>query len=531
MVSRPCSKVSAAAVLISALATSGCFEDSCELRVDCPVLDVTEVDPQPEPEPEPQPETETEPDSPSVQFGLPACNRGFGAKDGCGIFVSAALGSDELGNGSRRLPVATLGRAVELAAEDTKMVYACGEIFHEAIVVPPGFVLSGGLDCASSWAPGAMPTELAPTTDDIPLIVQAGKPTRINRFAMTAGPATLPGTSSIATVVHEDADVTFVSCEFVAGTGAPGLDGDEIDPPLGAVGGTEGVVGEDACTFAAPLGGAVVVNQCSDGYTTSGGEGGDGGLLLAMAGMPGTPWINPGSGEGLGGVGEGPGGGCTNGANGANGTDGANGPSATGKGYLTPTGYVGRDGQDGGHGKPGQGGGGGGGTRGSALLCGGKPLGGAGGGSGGTGGCAGRGGRGGRYGGASFGILMGDASVFIEGALFITGGGGDGGEGGSLQMGANGGEGGLGGQPSGGANKGCKGGHGGKGGNGGSGGGGLGGPSAAIARAGHKAKLETANLATFIGPAGKGGATGGPYLVGPPADDGERTEVLLMASP
>ncbi len=532
MVSRPCSKVSALAVLIAALATSGCHEDSCELRVDCPVLDVTEVNPQPDPEPQPEPDPATEPDSPSVHFGLPACNHGFDAKDDCGIFASSSLGSDETGKGSRRLPVATLGRAIKLAAEGgTRTVYACGDAFHEAIVVPPGFVLAGGLDCAGGWGPGGLATQVVGEAGEIPLIVQAGERTRIHRFAMYAAAATLPGGSSIATLVHEDADVTFVSSHFVASTGAPGLHGDEIEPPAVIPPGADGLPGDDACTFASAKGGAPTVTACSDGYTTFGGEGGDGGLLLAMSGLPGAPVVNPGSSDGLGGVGESPGGGCEIGTDGADGISGEDGLGATGKGYMTPTGYVGRDGQDGTNGKPGQGGGGGGGTRGSALLCGGKPLGGAGGGSGGAGGCAGRGGRGGRHGGASFGVLMGDASVFFEGGFILTGGGGDGGDGSPLRSGGSGGSSGLGGQASGGATKGCDGGHGGSGGNGGAGGGGLGGPSAAIARAGHKAKLETANLSTFIGPAGKGGSSGVAYLPSAAGDDGDCTDILFLTSP
>lgn len=360
------------------------------------------------------------------------------------------------------------------------------------------------------------------------MIVQAGGRTRINRFAMYAAAATLPGGSSIATVVHEDADVTFVSSQFVAGTGAPGLHGDEIEPPPVPSIGADGLPGDDACTFAFPQGGAQTVTACSDGYTTFGGAGGDGGLLLAMDGMPGAPVVNAGSNDGLGGAGESAGVDCQIGADGADGTSGKDGHGATEKGHVTPTGYVGRDGQDGGHGKPGQGGGGGGGTRGSALLCGGKPLGGAGGGSGGAGGCAGRGGRGGGYGGASVGILMGDASVFIEGGLILTGGGGNGGDGSSTRTGGLGGSPGLGGQASGGANKGCAGGRGGLGGNGGAGGGGLGGPSAAIVRAGHKAKFQTANLSTFIGPGGKGGSSGDAYLPIATGDDGDRTEVLFL---
>ena len=47
--------------------------------------------------------------------------------------------------------VATLAHALALASPTNARVYACGEMFNEAIEVPSGVHLSGGLACSSDW--------------------------------------------------------------------------------------------------------------------------------------------------------------------------------------------------------------------------------------------------------------------------------------------------------------------------------------------------------------------------------------------
>jgi hypothetical protein len=231
------------------------------------------------------------------------------------------------------------------------------------------------------------------------------------------------------------------------------------------------------------------------------------------------PIPNP-SGFGLGGQGATSTDDCLNGNTGANGLDGAHGLGAQGMGTFNLQGaYVGVNGGDGGQGLPGQGGGGGGGTRAGAMFCGTfRKAGGASGGSGGSGGCGGRGGHGGGHGGASIGLVILNASVYIEGTDIAADSGGDGGDGGFFQIGGAPGPGALGGQGFGGAPFGCSGGDGGKGGNGGHGGGGHGGPSLGIAYVGTPPLLVMCE--PHAGTGGKGGLGASPSVVGSAGDDG-----------
>src|SRR5262245_15871680 len=61
-----------------------------------------------------------------------------------GIFV-ASKGND-VNPGTKVAPVLTLARAIVLAVQSQKRIYACAEAFNEAIVVPAGVEIYGGLD-------------------------------------------------------------------------------------------------------------------------------------------------------------------------------------------------------------------------------------------------------------------------------------------------------------------------------------------------------------------------------------------------
>jgi hypothetical protein len=47
--------------------------------------------------------------------------------------------------------VQTIAQALKLAAEAKPRVYACAELFQEAVSMPSGLMLFGGLDCTDRW--------------------------------------------------------------------------------------------------------------------------------------------------------------------------------------------------------------------------------------------------------------------------------------------------------------------------------------------------------------------------------------------
>jgi hypothetical protein len=122
--------------------------------------------------------------------------------DDCGIFV-AKWGEDTSG-GSMLSPVATLARALEIAVSSGKnRVYACAQDFQEAINVPAGVALYGGLDCVGGWKyVGDMTrTVIAPAADMVPLTLLGGDGiTNVLDIEVRALDATIPGGSSIAAI-------------------------------------------------------------------------------------------------------------------------------------------------------------------------------------------------------------------------------------------------------------------------------------------------------------------------------------------
>jgi len=432
----------------------------------------------------------------------------------CGIWVSVSQGDDAKA-GTQGEPVATLTRAIELAAEGLGRVYACGETWTETLTVPSGVSLHGGFNCDDGWAyvGEARRAMVTPPSQTAITWIDGGNMNRawLTDVYVEAIAAVEPGGSSIAVFVRDELPITVKRCELVAGDGADGADGVPGSPDdLPATAGAPGNNGADACSAALSLGGAVPENAC-DPVPSKGGKGGDSSTMLADNGEAGEPAGEPPAGAG--GLGEQVSPACTAGISGAAGQEGKYGPGAQPndgvvKGFarLLPEGIVPFGGEDGKSGTPGQGGGGGGATFGIAAICGGANTAGAAGGSGGAGGCGGKGGGGGQGGGWSVAFATRSGATVLDLNTYRSGNGGKGGDGGALQPGGSGGSGGAGGKGSGAIGSGCAGGKGGNGGDGGLGGGGSGGWSVSIARL-TAVKAPKANEGEYVyGDPGLGGS-------------------------
>jgi hypothetical protein len=436
--------------------------------------------------------------------------------DECGVFVST--NGKDANKGTKESPVATLAKAVELAAKKGSRVYACAEMFEEALVLDVPAEVYGGLECEKTWAyvGDEKKTTLTAGADAIPLILKSGaSDARIVDFAIHAADAVMEGGSSIA-VLADSATAELVRCELVAGNGAKGSAGAPGDPNgMSAVSGAAGNSGANACSDldgtpgpdATLVGGAKVTNNCS-GDVSVGGRGGDGDVLSGSDGSAGQIGVagQAGKGEPSAGMWD-----CTAGSglgnSGSSGETGSPGLGATGLGAISATGFAGASGTAGTPGKAGQGGGGGGGAKGGMICPGGVAGSGASGGSGGSGGCGGLPGQGGGPGGASIALVSLQAPITLTDCTLTAGKGGDGGAGGDLQPGGAGGIPGFGGQGVGGSKAACAGGQGGAGGNGGPGGGGLGGPSLGIAFQGKPPDRQGKTVVTPGAP-GAGGSGG-----------------------
>lgn len=434
--------------------------------------------------------------------------QGNAVPDSCGTFVR--LGGNDNNPGTRELPVATLAKAIKLAA-GKGYIYACTETFAENITLTAGLKLYGGLDCNQEWlysGSGGTPTVIAPATG-IPLVLTSSADgVRLRGFQFIAPPGGAAGDSSIA-VIATGVTGVIESSQLLTGDALAGGDGSDASPdPIEPT--PNGVPGDTACSSSNMVSAPGDTNDCGD---SSGGAGGVGGTSAGGSGAPGGPAAGA-----AGGAGD-TGNGWTCAANGGDGHSGADAVSAgAGKGgsalgKLAADGYHGADGGNGENGRPGQGGGGGGGRSGPQCMAG-KV--GAGGGSGGAGGCGGKGGGGGRAGGASIGLLSLASSLTLLDVVIITGRGGSGGKGGAGQPGASGGKGASGGN---GTLPGCTGGDGGRGANGGSGGGGRGGHSIGIAYGGAPPVVEGGTIT--INDAG----AGGPSMGGNAGADGAAVEI------
>ena len=429
----------------------------------------------------------------------------------CGTFVSP-MGNDDSNDGTKEKPYATLGKAIVAAGDDKKIVYACAQQFTEAVEVPGGIQIYGGLDCATDWKyVEGQKTTIASGAGLVPLRLLAGSGIRLEDVALVAADAVEPGGSSIAAIA-DGATVDFERCDFTAGRGMPGSNGDPSPPAMPKAEG--GNLGGNACSDPTQVnGGLSKANpDCMDAVGGSGGIGvsaGNGG-----GGSPGSPdgAANGGAGEGVAA--------CMPGQPGTAGMPGEPGAAGTEPGALTSEGFAGANGGNGAPGTVAHGGGGGGGAKGgiictAALM----PGAGASGGSGGPGGCGGLGGQGGKAGGASIALVTLDATVTLTDVTLTAVAGGKGGDGAAGQSGQAGGDGANGGMASGfGTSKaGCRGGDGAEGGNGGQGGGGRGGHSISTA---HRGAAPTPDRVTYMRAAAgaPGGAGGNPGAIGEATD-------------
>lgn len=427
--------------------------------------------------------------------------------DTCGVFVSSAHGSDASGKGTKEAPYATLGAALKKGST----IYACAGAtpYSEALAVPAGAVIFGGVDCAS-WKYVGTTTKTTLTADvgKIPLTLSTGAGTKLVDLHVLAADASGgdPGQSSIA-VVADHATVEIEGCIFEAQGAADGAQGKPYSSA--AKPGATGNNGHDACSASTVLGGDPVSSMCGDPDSS----GGPGGIGTSVSGGPGGPGLPSGSMNG--GLGEG-GSACTTGTKGDDGPPGTAGAGAkeTDLGTISASGYVGIAGASAGTGTPGQGGGGGGGAKGGtgAGKCSAGMAGGAGGGSGGSGGCGGAGGRGGNPGGSSIALISIEATLTMTNVTLKAGSAGKGGDGGPGQSGGDPGSGGKGGAvlTASALNPGCDGGPGGFGGAGGKGGGGRGGHAFGIAISGKAPpKSGWTAKAGSAGTGGKGDDAGG----------------------
>ncbi|WP_437572480.1 hypothetical protein [Sorangium sp. So ce542] len=489
----------------------------------------------------PDPPNPPDPPDPEEAKCIPRENPD-GVDDICGVFVSARGGASNVA-GTKEEPLSSLQEAVDLSKKNgTPRVYACagdgdGEDFNEAVEVPGGVAIYGGLDCNDGWkwVGDTKKTSLTAGKGVIPLTMR-GLPGTVHIedlhvVAQSTGQqdADGAGLSSVAAVAH-NTSVELVRCVLEAGLAASGAEG---APHMGtAAQGARGEAGGNACSAGQDVdvrGGRMVTNECgtpSDaGDDSWGGKGGNGSVNTGDRGDDGRPILASMDGAENGGVGQNGLHYCAPGRPGnaldditpGTAASGNHGADATGIGEISLNGYAGVSGGDGGRGAPGQGGGGGGGERGVNGTTGirycpgggsgdGQRRAGAAGGSGGAGGCGGAGGRGGLPGGSSIALISLDAALSFEDVIIKAGNGGQGGQGGPGQPGGPGGQGGTGGRvPDGavGLFPACDGGTGGTGGTGGKGGGGQGGHSLGIAFRG--APLPTDGATIELGDPGTGG--------------------------
>lgn len=440
--------------------------------------------------------------------------------------VFVAIGGDDLGEGTIDGPVASVQRAVDVAAQSgaSQILLAAGDFdLDETLVLPDGVGLHGGYEPEAGWRRGDAFTVLnGPAVAIVARALPAGA--TLSRLTVRAADAEEPGGASIALLAVGSGGVTlYDGVSLEAGRGADGLDG-----ASGADGraGRAGADGEPGAPDNEERPGAGGAGATRPACAAAGGDGGEGGAGARVMG----DFDGQAGADGVGGTPGGAGGrnnadsrdgedGAT-GARGARGEDGAPGDAV---GRLTPDPLTGlRYGAAaGGAGLPGAPGGGGGGGGGGAGQGGPLVVNGAGngGGGGGAGGCPGAGGGGGGGGGASIALVVVDTPLVLDDVFLVTAGGGAGGGGGDGGAGGPGGAGGAGADEAPGEiGIGGAGGPGGRGGRGGHGAGGGGGPSVGLWMVGGPA--PRADVVFELGPAGVGGPSSGES-----GADGLRAEV------
>ncbi|XYH95852.1 DUF1565 domain-containing protein [Sorangium sp. So ce1128] len=206
-----------------------------------------------------------EPSPPAPPPAASPCDgdpQGAPALDGCGVFVRAD--GDDRNPGTRKQPVKTLQRAIVLAAggrsdgeAPTRRVYACGETFEEAVVLPSGVDLWGGRRCADGdwsfgWSFGGADQliTIAPGPAGVPVRVLDGGGATSTMFGVrvvAAEGSASDGKSSIGMILSQGAKLRVVESQVHAADGRDGEPGEDA-PRLRAKDGTYGEDGVNACT-------------------------------------------------------------------------------------------------------------------------------------------------------------------------------------------------------------------------------------------------------------------------------------------
>ena len=411
------------------------------------------------------------------------------------IFVDA-LSGDDLNEGSLNAPLASISAGIQKAQEvGLNQVYIGVGVYAEQVDLVPGIHLYGGYDAQEFWQ---RTDELATEVifEDYALFADSiFEETQVQKIHFRSLDQFDDGKSSYGAIIKDSFGVILQGCVIEAGRGANGIDGRDGTAGTNGRRGIDGNDGQDGEFYDScdrRVGGAGGELICDDG-PVHGGQGGDGGVNNERGrdGINGTPLLNS---DGIGGGGGNRSDDCDEASErGGTGNVGMSGGSlngqdgigGSGSGEIVGLEWGGNNGADGELGRSGGGGGGGGGSGGQQRswnpfdFCPGGGCG-SGGGGGGSGGCRGTPGTGGGGGGGSIGILLINASPFLDQNLIISHAGGDGGRGGTGGEGGAGGEGGLGGGRNGDLEAGGNGGRGGDGGRGGSGGGGGGGISVGV---------------------------------------------------
>jgi hypothetical protein len=397
--------------------------------------------------------------------------------DDYSVFV-APTGKDNAA-GTKGAPVATLSKAIELAAGG-KFVVVCDATYDEHVAVTAGAQIYGGFKC-TNWSSETGAPLFKPTTAGPALKIDTvADDVTINGVSFEVGDATGSGETALTAIVNASPNVTFESVSLKAGKGKAGSAGTLTAftyPDASTLSGiAETVAGSGGASKTCMCQPSLSSTGGVGGAPVAGGQNGSDGLPTLIGGQAGDHTKS-----------------CSVGGGGGDGSDApaaSIGAGAASTGVATPSGWQPAIGMDGGTGTPGQGGGGGASRNNQGH-----------GGGGGCGGCGGNGGTGGKGGGGSIALLLLSSPVVLSNTTLTTadagnGGAGAGGQPGQTDIGAGGGV------VS--SINSCPGGNGGKGGPGGASGGGAGGISVGIVWKGATAPTVKGSTTTT----GKAGANG-----------------------
>ncbi len=202
----------------------------------------------------------------------------------CGVFVSSSMGSD--GNdGSMAKPYATVGKAI--AAAQGEPIYLCAETFAEAVHLTSGLKMFGGMDCANGWkhVGDTAKSEIAPAAGEVPLVLATSVKATLVDVALHAKNAVEMGTSSVAVIASNEAELSLAYSDVAAGNGTDGATGQSFG--TGASAGATGNPGQDACSAAIVVPGDSATSMCDAADPNDDSISGLGGIGSAASGGPG----------------------------------------------------------------------------------------------------------------------------------------------------------------------------------------------------------------------------------------------------